>query len=75
MDRIMVGYDRCTYLMEYVGPYYNYKDWVSLVQYTQVCAYMDFKEIIYSQKTKINIKEQHCTLTEGQKPQGIVWGL
>ena len=26
MDGIKVGYDRCTELMEYVGPYYNYRD-------------------------------------------------
>ena len=36
---------------------------------------MDFKEIIYSQKTKIKIKEQPCTLTKRQKPQGILHGL
>ena len=34
MDGIKVGYDRCTKLMEYVGPYYNYSDWMHLVQYT-----------------------------------------
>jgi hypothetical protein len=34
MDGIKVGYDRCTELMEYVGPCYNYKDWMRLVQYT-----------------------------------------
>ena len=26
MDGIKVGYGRCTELMEYVGPYYNYND-------------------------------------------------
>ena len=35
MDGIKVGYDRCTELMEYVGPCYNYKDWMRLVQYTR----------------------------------------
>ena len=35
MDGIMVGYERCTELMEYVGPYYNYKYWLCLVQYTR----------------------------------------
>ena len=34
MDGIKVGYDRCTELMEYVGPSYNYSDWMRLVQYT-----------------------------------------
>jgi hypothetical protein len=34
MDGIKVGYDRCTELMEYVGPCYNYRDWMWLVQYT-----------------------------------------
>jgi hypothetical protein len=34
MDGIKVGYDRCTELMEYFGPYYNYIDWMQLVQYT-----------------------------------------
>ena len=33
MDGIKVGYDRCTKLMEYVGHYYNYNDWMHLVQY------------------------------------------
>ena len=35
MDGIKVGYDRCTKLMEYVGPSYNYSEWMHLVQYTQ----------------------------------------
>ena len=35
MDDIKVGYDRCTELMEYVGPSYNYNDWMHLVQYTR----------------------------------------
>ena len=35
MDNIKVGYGRCTQLMEYVGPSYNYNDWMRLVQYTQ----------------------------------------
>ena len=34
MDGIKVGYGRCTELMEYVGPCYNYSDWMHLVQYT-----------------------------------------
>jgi hypothetical protein len=34
MDGIKVGYKICTELMEYVGPYYNYRDWMWLVQYT-----------------------------------------
>ena len=34
MDEIKVGYSRCTELMEYVGPSYNYSDWMHLVQYT-----------------------------------------
>ena len=34
MDGIKVGYGRCTELMEYVGPCYNYSDWMCLVQYT-----------------------------------------
>ena len=34
MDSIKVGYGISTELMEYVGPYYNYSDWMSLVQYT-----------------------------------------
>ena len=33
MDGIKVGYDRCTELIEYVGPSYNYKYWMCLVQY------------------------------------------
>ena len=35
MDGIKVGYGRCTKLMEYVGPCYNYSDWMRLVQYTR----------------------------------------
>ena len=35
MDGIKVGYSRCIELMEYVGPYYNYSDWMCLVQYTR----------------------------------------
>ena len=35
MDGIKVGYGRCTKLMEYVGPYYNYIDWMCLVKYTR----------------------------------------
>ena len=34
MDGINVGYGKCTELMEYVGPSYNYSDWMCLVQYT-----------------------------------------
>ena len=34
MDGIKVGYGRCIELMEYVGPSYNYSDWMRLVQYT-----------------------------------------
>ena len=34
MEGIKVGYGRCTKLMEYVGPCYNYSDWMCLVQYT-----------------------------------------
>ena len=34
MDDIKVGYGRCTELMEYVGPCYNYSDWMRLVHYT-----------------------------------------
>ena len=34
MDGINVGYDRCIELMEYVGPFYDYSDWMCLVQYT-----------------------------------------
>ena len=35
MDSIKFGYDKCTKLMEYVGPSYNYNDWMCMVQYTQ----------------------------------------
>ena len=35
MDGIKVGYGRCTELMEYVVPFYNYSDWMHLVQYTR----------------------------------------
>ena len=35
MDGIKVGYERCTQFMEYVGPSYNYNDWMHLVQYTR----------------------------------------
>ena len=31
----MVSYNRCIELMEYVGPCYNYIDWLELVQYTR----------------------------------------
>ena len=34
MDDLKVGYHKCTELMEYVGPSYNYNDWMRLVQYT-----------------------------------------
>ena len=34
MDGIKVSYGRCIELMEYVGPCYNYSDWMRLVQYT-----------------------------------------
>ena len=34
MDGIKVGYIQCTKFMEYVGPSYNYKYWMCLVQYT-----------------------------------------
>ena len=40
MDGIKIGYDRCTESMEYVGPSYNYNDWMCLVQYTwSMCRY------------------------------------
>ena len=32
MDDIKVGYGRCTELMEFVGPCYNYNDWMHLFQ-------------------------------------------
>ena len=35
MDGIKVSYERCIELMEYVGPCYNYRDWMRLVQYTR----------------------------------------
>ena len=35
MDGIKFGYDICAELMEYVGPSYNYSDWMRLVQYTR----------------------------------------
>ena len=35
MDGIKVGYERCTKLMEYVGPCYNYSDLMRLVRYTR----------------------------------------
>ena len=34
MDNIKVRYGRCIELMEYVGPCYNYSDWMRLVEYT-----------------------------------------
>ena len=34
MNGIKVGHGRCIQLMEYVEPYYNYSDWMCLVQYT-----------------------------------------
>ena len=40
MDGIKVGYGRCTKLMEYGGPSYNYNDWMRLVKYTwSMCRY------------------------------------
>ena len=33
-DGIKVGYDICIELIEYVGPSYNYNEWMCLVQYT-----------------------------------------
>ena len=33
MDDIMVSYNSCIELMEYVGIYYNYIYWIQLVQY------------------------------------------
>ena len=35
MDGIKVCYEGLTKLMEYIEPYYNYNDWVWLVQYTK----------------------------------------
>ena len=34
MDGINVRYDICTELMKYVGPSYNYNDWMCRFQYT-----------------------------------------
>ena len=34
-DSTKVGYNRCTELMEYVGPYHIYKYWIWIVQYTK----------------------------------------
>ena len=34
MDGMKVGYGRCKKSMEYVGPSYNYNDWMCLVQCT-----------------------------------------
>ena len=40
MDDLKVGHNRFTELREYVGPSYNYNDWMRLVQYTQsMCRY------------------------------------
>jgi len=35
MDVIKVCYDGLTELMEYIGPWYIYKDWVQIVRYTK----------------------------------------
>jgi hypothetical protein len=35
MDGIIVKYNTVTELMDYVGPYYNYNDWMRLVRYMQ----------------------------------------
>ena len=56
MDGIKVGYDRCTELMEYVGPSYNYSDSMHLVQYTQIMHRYGCQQIIYNRKTKLKIK-------------------
>ena len=35
MDGIKVCYDGLTELIEYIGPYYIYKYWIQIVQYTK----------------------------------------
>ena len=44
MDDIKVGYSRCTELMEYVGPCYNYSDWMRLVRYGLLENYIQLKD-------------------------------
>ena len=41
----------------------------------EVCVDMGCQQIIYNWKTNIKIKEQRCTLMEGQRKLGILWGL
>jgi hypothetical protein len=48
MDGIKVGYERCTELMEYVKPYYNYRYWMWWSNIHAVCAYTECLQIIYS---------------------------
>ena len=48
MDDINVGYGRCRELMEYVGPCYNYSDWMHLVQYTRSMCRYGCQQIIYN---------------------------
>ena len=61
--------------MEYVGPSYNYSDWMRLVQYTRSMRRYGLSVNYLQLKDKDKIKEKHCTLTEVQKKLGIVQGL
>jgi hypothetical protein len=65
MDGIKVCYDRLTKLMEYVGPYYIYKDWIQIVQYTKsmrryglVANYIQIKDNYQNKGEIIYIEER-----------------
>ena len=75
MDGIKVSYNKVSELMEYVGPCYDYKSWMHIVQYKKVCIGMPSQKIIYNNKTIIKVKVWLYTLMEGQKQQGILWVL
>ena len=74
MDGIKVGYDRCTKLMEYVGPSYNYCDWMCLVQYTQSMRRYGLSVNYIQLKDKAQNKGETLYMDERPKTTGnIVW--
>lgn len=67
MDNIKVCYNRVAKLMEFVGPCYNYNNWMQIVKYKKVCVGMHCQQIIYNRKIMIKVNEWLYTLMVGQK--------
>ena len=75
MDSIKAGYGKCTELMEYVVPSYNYSDWMRLVQYTRSMHRYGLSANYIQLKGKDQNKGATLYIDERPKKMVILWGL